>query len=65
MIKIWWIVQCVNFESGVNPLMTPKKGVGLVNFQKDYLYVEDGRTSGPFFWNFWEHPRYFGLNYLL
>ena len=29
------------------------------------IYVGDERTSGPFFWNFWEDPQFFSLDFLL
>ena len=30
-----------------------------------YIYVGDDGTLGPFFWNFWENPQNFSLDYLL
>ena len=30
-----------------------------------HIYVGDEGTSELFFWNFWEDPQYFSLDYLL
>ena len=35
------------------------------NVNSTYVYVGDERTSGSFFWNVWEGPKYFSPDFLL
>ena len=39
--------------------------IEVLNKYIENIYVGDEGTSGPFFWNFWEDPQYFSLDYLL